>query len=162
MSKSIEKFVFDKNDPNAPKIFTEGAQGPLKIPSKHILTPHWHPNATEVTTCSGGKGTVAIIYPDPESPHDPGRAIHKAYEFDENKIVKLPQGYFHYFVNTGTDDFIINLTFNNKDFDILSLNEMVSLLPSNIKITSIISNPTNPIIRYQFTEGEKKISSKLY
>lgn len=151
MSIKQEKFVFDKNAPDAPKVYPEG-KGMFKIPKGHLLTPHWHPNSNEITTCSAGQGTVTIIYPDPQSPGNPGTAIHQTYKFDTEKIVFLPQGYFHYFVNTGTDDFIIHLTFDKRNFDILSLDKIASLLPENIKTTSIHSDPNHPVIPYELAQ----------
>lgn len=148
MSTQTQNFVFNPPE-GAPTPYTEGSTS-IQIPPGHLLTPHWHPNSNEITTCVKGSGTVTIIYPDPASAGNPGKSLHQTYDFCEKQVVFLPQGYFHYFVNTGTDIFIIDLTFDRKDFDILSLNEMVSLLPEKIKITSLVSNPTIPVIPYEF------------
>lgn len=128
--------------------YTEGSAS-ITIPSGHLLTPHWHPNADEITTCMAGTGTVTIIAPNAATPSNPGTATYQTYPFTVGESVYLQQGYFHYFLNSGTEDFIIDLTFNETDFDILSLNEVMSLLPIDIKVTAINSDPTNPIIPFE-------------
>jgi len=135
--------------------YTEGTHI-FTIPKDHLLTPHWHPNSNEITTCTKGEGVVTIIAPNVKSPGDPGSATHITYPFKKGDSVFLQQGYFHYFANTGNEDFIIDLTFNQKDFDILTLSEIISLLPSNIKLASVDSNPNNPIIPYENIDVNKK------
>ncbi len=142
-----QNFVFNP-PPGAPKPYTEG-KASITIPPLHLLTPHWHPNANEITTCATGEGTVTLIFPDPANPGDPGSAIKKTYDFKAGQVVFLPQGYFHYFVNTGEEDFVIDLTFDQKDFDILSLNEITHLMPDNIKIAALNGDPKNPILPYR-------------
>jgi len=146
MLTQTQDFVFTSPDADH-KPYTEGKTS-IKIPKGHLLTPHWHPNSNEITTCMEGTGTVTIIRPNPASPGDPGKAIHQTFEFSKGQVVFLPQGFFHYFVNTGDGPFVIDLTFDNAAFDILTLNEMVSLLGENIKVTSLVSDPANPVIPY--------------
>jgi len=125
----------------------------FKIPPGFLLTPHWHPNSNEITTCTGGKGQVTIISPNPNPKlaGNPGDAVHETYDLVPGQVVFLQQGYFHYFMNTGTEDFVINLTFDNPEFDILSLGEVLSLLPDNIKISAAFSDPKKlpPFIPYE-------------
>jgi len=128
--------------------YTEGT-GSITIPPGHLLTPHWHPNADEITTCVGGMGVVTIISPNPESPSNPGTISCQTYQFTTGDSVYLQQGYFHYFLNSGTEDFIIDLTFNEADFDILSFNQVIGLLPVGIKINATNCNPTNPILPFE-------------
>ncbi|PKH51728.1 hypothetical protein CXF68_14005 [Tenacibaculum sp. Bg11-29] len=128
----------------------------FKIPSNHLLTPHWHPNSNEITTCIKGEGTVTIIAPNTKYPGNPGTAIPTTYPLKEGDSVFLQQGYFHYFMNTGNEDFEIDLTFDKKDFDILTLSEVISLLPDNIKLAAVNSKPDNPIIPYEKIEVDKK------
>lgn len=144
---SNQNFVFNP-PPGAPQPYTAG-KAKITIPPGHLLTPHWHPNSNEITTCAAGFGTVTLIFPDPENPGDPGNAIIKTYEFGPGQVVFLPQGYFHYFVNTSEEDFVIDLTFDNKDFDILSLNEITHLMPENIKIAALNGDPSQPVIPYE-------------
>jgi oxalate decarboxylase/phosphoglucose isomerase-like protein (cupin superfamily) len=113
--------------------YTQG-KASITIPAGHLLTPHWHPNANEVTTCSAGQGSVTLIYPDPAAPGDPGKAQIKTYPLTEGSTVFLPQGYLHYFVNeSATENFVIDLTFDNANFDILALAFAMELFPANIK-----------------------------
>lgn len=143
----MQNFVF--NPPaGAPTPYTQGTAN-IKIPDGHLLTPHWHPNSNEITTCMNGRGTVTIVYPNPKSPGNPGTSILQTYEFSKGQVVFLPQGYFHYFVNTGSDVFTIDLTFDNPDFDILSLDEIANLLPDNIRIAALDSDPMKAVIPYK-------------
>ena len=142
-----QNFVF--NPPaGAPEPYTAG-KTTIKIPQLHLLTPHWHPNANEITTCRQGEGEVTLIYPNPANPGDPGKAIRYTQRVSPGQVIVLPRGYFHFFVNVGSGDFVIDLTFDEKDFDILSFNEVASLMPENIKITALNADPNNPILPYE-------------
>ena len=103
----------------------------IVIPPGHLLTPHWHPNATETTYCLSGKGTVSLVIPDATSDNPIGAAF-KPFAFEKDDVVLLPQGYAHYFENTGDEDFVILLTFDNPNFDILTLADVLQQLPGNI------------------------------
>lgn len=111
-----------------------------------FLTPHWHPNANEITTCTKGSGQVVLISPNPSSPHQQGTAIKNVYDMTVNQSVFIPKGYFHYFINTGTENFDLELTFSNPDFDILTLDNVVNLLPEYIRKPSLNGNPTIEIL----------------
>ena len=147
-----QNFVF--NPPaGAPKPYTEG-KTTITIPQLHLLTPHWHPNANEITTCRQGEGEVTLIYPNPGNPGDPGQAITQTFSVRAGQVIVLPRGYFHYFVNVGSGDFIIDLTFDVEDFDILSFNEVAHLMPPNIRVTALNADPNNPILPYEPMEIE--------
>ncbi|MDY8136459.1 cupin domain-containing protein [Aquimarina sp. 2201CG5-10] len=151
---TLEQLKFVNTPPKGiEEPYSEGTTT-IKIPPSHLLTPHWHPNSNEITTCTEGEGIVTLIAPNKESPSNPGTIVCNTYQFKKGDSVFLPQGYFHYFLNSGTENFTIDLTFNNKDFDILSLNQIISLLPEDIKISAINSNPTNPVIPYKVVSQE--------
>lgn len=155
--KPQTKLKFVNTPPkNVTVAYTEG-EGKFSIPAQHLLTPHWHPNSNEITTCTQGEGTVTIIAPGVKASGNPATATTTTYSFKAGDSVFLQQGYFHYFVNTGTDDFIIDLTFDEEDFDILTLSKTLSLLPENIKLATIYSNPDkNPVIPYENVDACKE------
>ena len=128
------------------KAYVQGATQ-LSIPPSHLLAPHWHPNANEITTCKSGEGTVTIIAPNQGTGNASG-GIYNTYAFKAGDTVFLPQGFLHYFVNTGEENFTIDLSFDKDDFNILTLNEIVTLLPSDIKITPISENKDYPFLAY--------------
>ena len=103
----------------------------ISIPPKHLLTPHWHPNSNETTYCLAGEGVVGLVVLDPTST-EPIGATFQSYPFHLGDIVFLPQGYAHYFANTGSQDFNLLLTFDNPNFDILTLADTLQQLPDNI------------------------------
>ncbi|MCG8458457.1 MAG: cupin domain-containing protein [Holophagales bacterium] len=103
----------------------------ISIRPGEILTPHWHPNANETTYCLQGEGQVGLVIPE-STQKEPALAGFDEYTFCQGDIVFLPQGYAHYFANTGKEHFDILLTFDNPDFDILTLAETIQVLPPNI------------------------------
>lgn len=134
-------FVFTKGEDGAPSLLS--TSGPtITFKPGQLLTPHWHPDANEVTECTAGSGTVTIIYPDPKNPTDPGSGIIHTAAFSRGQVVILPRGFFHYFANTGEDPFKIHLTFDSPDPDLLSLDEIYNLLPDNIKDPTLASDPS--------------------
>ena len=112
----------------------------LSIPPGHLLTPHWHPNSNETTYCLAGEGVVGLAIPDSTKKEKIGAAF-QSYLFHEDDIVFLPQGYAHYFANTGSDDLTLLLTFDNPDFDILTLADTLQQLPLNIVEAAEVSIP---------------------
>ncbi len=123
----------------------------ITIPPGNLLTPHWHPNANETTYCVSGQGTVALVIPDPTSA-EPIGATYQPYPFSQGDVVFLPQGYAHYFANTGsTEDLVLLLTFDNPNFDILTLADTLQQLPPNIVAAATASVPnagSSPVIPY--------------
>ena len=117
------------------------------IPPGHILTPHWHPNSNETTYCMGGSGVVVIMVPD-ASAGPIGATAHK-FPYAEGDVVFLPQGYAHYFHNTGEEDLVLYLTFENPDFDIQTFADVYANLPKIISDAAIQSAPkaaSSPVI----------------
>ncbi len=137
MATEISNFVY-KNLSQTPltgndfPVLNEGGNGMeiISIPPNDILTPHWHPNATETTYCLSGEGSVTIIKPD--NHNGPIGSKTYSYTFKAGDVVVLPQGYAHYFENNGANDFKLLLTFDNPNFDILTLADTIKGLPENI------------------------------
>jgi|GEM_PF-4646356 len=141
------------SDANTFPVLKQGGAGMqhLTIGKGELLTPHWHPNANETTYCLGGTGVVGIVSPDPKA--GPIGASFKEYYFNPGDVVFLPQGYAHYFANTGSENFDLLLTFDNPNFDILTLADTLTNLPDNI-VESVTHLPkaeveNKPVIPYK-------------
>ncbi len=131
----------------------EGGAGmqQISIPPGSMLTPHWHPNSNETTYCLGGTGVVGLVIPTPTSA-EPIGATFQRYQFSAGDVVFLPQGYAHFFANgSSTDDLVLLLTFDNPNFDILTLADVLQQLPQNITAAAEASVPnagSSPVIPY--------------
>lgn len=69
-----------------------------------IREPHWHPTAWEFDYCIGGQARMSVVAPNNEW---------KIFDVAPGQIVFVPQGYFHYFENTGKDDLRFLVVFND-------------------------------------------------
>ena len=101
------------------------------IPAGHLLTPHLHPDTNETTICLSGSGVVGIIQPDVTKENPIGTNIIES-DFNENEVVFLPQGYPHYFKNTGSEEMELLLTFENYEFNIITIADILEDLPTNV------------------------------
>jgi len=121
------------------------------IPPMHLLTPHLHPDTNETTICLAGTGKVGIITPDTKS--GPIGANLQESDFNENNVVFLPQGYPHYFMNVSTsEDLVLLLTFEELDFNIITLADILQQMPESVVNAAEQSVPnaqSSPIIKYQ-------------
>ena len=135
----------------------EGMQR-IIIPSGHLLTPHLHPDSNETTVCLKGSGIVGIIEPDPTKDNPIGTAIVE-YSFNENNVVFLPQGYPHYFRNTADKDgenMELLLTFENYNFNIITIADVLNDLPKIVTDAVNKSVPNSghaPLIPFKNTVG---------
>ncbi len=113
------------------------------IPQGHLMTPHWHPNANEIVYCQSGEGVVNIVIP-----NGVAQSTIKVYLFCQDDIVFLPQGYAHYFVNTGSDELNILMTFDNPNFTTFTLTNTLEKVPENIEIAlnNSLSKKQSPTI----------------
>ena len=139
------------SDANTCPVLNQGGVGMqrIAIPPGHLLTPHWHPNSNETTYCLEGEGVVGLVSPDPTSTAPTG-ANSQLSPFNEGEMVFLPQGYVHYFVNQGTEDFVLLLTFDNPNFDILTFADAFQQLPDYVREAAIWSKAGhNPVIPYK-------------
>lgn len=103
----------------------------IVIPPNHLLTPHLHPDTNETTICLSGSGEVGIIEPKSVNGNPIGSEI-SVSEFQQNQVVFLPQGYPHYFKNTGSENLELLLTFENYNFNIISVADIIKDLPDDI------------------------------
>lgn len=121
------------------------------IPPMHLLTPHLHPDTNETTICLSGTGKVGIVTPDTKS--GPIGASLQESDFNENDVVFLPQGYPHYFMNVSTsEDLVLLLTFEELDFNIITLADILQQMPESVVNAAEQSVPnaqSSPIIKYQ-------------
>jgi len=69
-----------------------------------IREPHWHPDAWELGYCISGRARMSVVAPDNEW---------QSFEVEPGQIVFVPQGFFHYFENIGSEDLRFLIVFNN-------------------------------------------------
>lgn len=122
----------------------------ISIPPGHLLTPHSHPNSNETTYCLSGEGVVGLVLAD-ATQAEPIGATFQQYPLKAEDIVFLPQGCAHYFANTGEDEFVLLLTFDNPSFDILTLADVIARLPKyavEAAESSATKAGTSPIVRF--------------
>jgi len=121
------------------------------IPPNHLLTPHLHPDTNETTICLSGTGKVGLVTPDTKS--GPIGANFQESDFNKNNVVFLPQGFPHYFRNVSTEeDLVLLLTFENFNFNIITLADILQQFPDAIVASTKESVPdaqSSPIIKYQ-------------
>lgn len=139
--------------PNLPPLQNGQPAGMQRIivPPNHMLTPHLHPDTNETTFCLNGNGKVGLIRPDTTS--GPIGASFKETIFNENSVVFLPQGFPHYFRNvSSTEDLVLLLTFENFDFNIITIADLFQQLPKFV-MSAAQESASNaqgaPIIKYQ-------------
>ena len=69
-----------------------------------IREPHWHPDAWEFDYCISGRARMSVVAPDNEW---------QSFDIEAGQIVFVPQGFFHYFENIGSEDLRFLIVFNN-------------------------------------------------
>ena len=69
-----------------------------------IREPHWHPNAWEFDYCISGKARMSVVAPNNEW---------QIFDVEPGQVVFIPQGYFHYFENIGSDKLHFLVVFND-------------------------------------------------
>jgi len=82
---------------------------------------HWHPNANEWHYYLRGQAQVALF-------GSGGRA--RASEFKPGDVAYIPAGYGHVVKNTGTEDLEIVVTFDNGEYQEISLADWMAASPS--------------------------------
>ena len=82
-----------------------------------LLTPHFHPNATELAYFITGTASVAVY--DVQHPKDTA-----PFTINAGDTVLFPQGAVHYVHNVGKDDVNFILTFDNPNFDLLFVTDI--------------------------------------
>jgi oxalate decarboxylase len=88
-----------------PILNTQNASMALVVLKKGgIREPHWHPDAWEFDYCISGRARMAVVAPDNEW---------QSFEIEAGQIVFVPQGYFHYFENIGSEELRFLIVFNN-------------------------------------------------
>jgi oxalate decarboxylase len=69
-----------------------------------IREPHWHPDAWEFDYCISGHARMSVVGPNNEW---------QSFEVHPGQVVFVPQGYFHYFENAGSEDLRFLVVFND-------------------------------------------------
>jgi oxalate decarboxylase len=85
----------------------------LRLESKGIREPHWHPNAAELSYSIEGRALMTIF--------GPGDNI-DTFEVGPGEIVFIPPAYFHYIENlSNSEDMQFAIFFNNERPDDIGL-----------------------------------------
>jgi oxalate decarboxylase len=69
-----------------------------------IREPHWHPNAWEFDYCISGTARMSVVAPGNQW---------QSFDVKVGQVVFIPQGFFHYFENTGEDELRFLVVFND-------------------------------------------------
>lgn len=76
----------------------------LRLETKGVREPHWHPNAHELNYLVNGRARISLL--------SPGEKV-DAFEMEAGDISFLPKGYYHYIENIGNEPLQFAIFFNN-------------------------------------------------
>lgn len=88
-----------------------------------VRIPHWHPDAAEMDYCLSGKARFGLAFPSGEW---------QQFELGEGEIAILPQGWFHYIENVGTDTLRLLVIFNNSAPNDIGISEGFQAIPREV------------------------------
>ena len=103
-----------------------------------IREPHWHPSAWEINIVTKGVAAWTLV---------DGNGNHESFEQHVGDVVFAPQGSFHYFENSGTDDMkivIIQNTSAAEPKDNIGIGESLSKLPPRV-LSAIFGVPADDV-----------------
>lgn len=113
----------------------------ISIPPGHLVTPHFHPDSNETTLCLQGRGKVGLLLPDKNSIG--GHFEERCFQTDD--VVFLPQGFPHYFINTGEEALVLLATFDNFQFNTINFTDLLAQFPKQV-LSAVHSNANNKSI----------------
>jgi oxalate decarboxylase len=82
----------------------KGSMALVVLKKGGIREPHWHPDAWEFDYCISGRARMSVVAPDNEW---------QSFDVEPGQIAFVPQGFFHYFENIGSEDLRFLIVFNN-------------------------------------------------
>lgn len=88
-----------------------------------VRIPHWHPDAAELDYVLSGNAFIGLAFPGgewTEFPLNPGQ------------IAILPQGWFHYIKNTGSDILQMLVIFSNSSPNDIGISEGFQAIPNEV------------------------------
>lgn len=80
-----------------------GAIFSLRLEPGGVREPHWHPTQWEFDYCVAGTARMSVVSPNNQLDQ---------FEVRPGDAVFIPQGYFHYFENSGPDELHFVIVFN--------------------------------------------------
>jgi len=88
-----------------------------------VRIPHWHPDASELDYCLQGKAQFGLSSPGGEW---------ESFDLEPGQISLIPQGWFHYFQNTGGDPLRMLVVFNNSDPNDIGISIGFQAIPPDV------------------------------
>jgi oxalate decarboxylase len=88
-----------------------------------VRIPHWHPDAAEMDYCLSGKAQIGLAFPGGEW---------QQFDLGEGEISILPQGWFHYIKNIGTETLRMLVIFNNSAPNDIGISEGFRAIPLDV------------------------------
>lgn len=88
-----------------------------------VRIPHWHPDAAELDYILSGKARIGLAFPDGEW---------ERFDVEAGSIAILPQGWFHYIENVGTDTLQMLVIFNNSNPNDIGISEGFQAIPKEV------------------------------
>ena len=88
-----------------------------------VRIPHWHPDAAELDYCLSGTARIGLAFPDGEW---------QRFEVAAGQISVIPQGWFHYIENPGTEPMSMLVIFNNSAPNDIGISEGFQAIPKEV------------------------------
>ncbi|PID24524.1 cupin domain-containing protein [Sporosarcina sp. P7] len=89
----------------------------------HIIEPHYHPNASELTYCVSGSATISIMNIDTK--------LFQHYTITAGQVVNIPQGWWHYQI-AHTDDTHLQGIFNANTPEVVLGSDILTATPTDV------------------------------
>lgn len=99
------------------------ATGIVTIKPGAIRELHWHPNGSEWQYWMQGKGRMTITYTEAKA---------RTMDFNAGDVGFVPNMAAHYIENTGNEDLIFLEMFKTPQYQSISVNEWISLMPDKM------------------------------
>jgi oxalate decarboxylase len=88
-----------------------------------VRIPHWHPDAAELDYCLSGTARIGLAFPSGEW---------QQFDVSAGEISILPQGWFHYIENVGTETMTMLVIFNNSSPNDIGISEGFQAIPREV------------------------------
>lgn len=88
-----------------------------------IRIPHWHPDAAELDYCLAGTARFGLAFPDGEW---------QRFDVAAGEISVIPQGWFHYIENVGSETMRMLVIFNSSSPNDIGISEGFQAIPREV------------------------------
>jgi oxalate decarboxylase len=114
-----------------------------------VREPHWHPAAWEFDYCVAGNARMTVLDP---------RGNSDSFEVEAGDVVFVPQGFFHYFENTGENELHFLILFNTslaETEDDIGIAKSIGVMPDDVmaaifgvppEVFQRLPKPTEPLV----------------